>query len=150
MTWTTLLRRLEREFDGLPPRPSREDVRARLATERRTQERRDQRLTVLGAWVRVVLIAVLAAAIYFWPYPRACGLGLFAYLGVEGLIVAGGLWVFVWTWRARTGFAHAMASAIILWGCVLIGAQVLPRVGYAKVENPRAVQWSCVGTPVGR
>jgi hypothetical protein len=144
MKWTAELRKIERQFEGLPPEPSPAHARARQAIERRTRERRERQLTALGTWGRVALICLLGGAIFFWPYPRACGVGLFAYLGTEGLIVLGGLWATVWTWRVRMGFAHAFSFGIILLGCVLIGAQVLPRVGYAKTDASQPLQWWCV------
>jgi hypothetical protein len=147
MKWTGELRKIERAFDGLPPEPSPALVRARRASERRTREQRERRLSVFGTWGRVLLIGVLAGAISFWPYPRACGEGLFAYLGAECLIVAGGVWAVAWTWRTRMGLAHTLACAVILWGCGLIGAQVLPRVGYAKVDASHPPQWSCLAQP---
>ena len=143
MRWTAELRKIEREFDGKPPMPSPALLRARQATERRTRERREQQLTVVGSWGRVLLIAVLAGAIYYWPYPRYCGIGLFAYVGTEALIILGGLWAMIWTWRVRMGFAHAFAFLMGLVGCALVSAQVLPRVGYAKVSGPQGARWSC-------
>jgi hypothetical protein len=143
MTWTTEMRKIERQFDGLPPEPSPALVRARRDSERRTREQRDRRLTALGTWARVALIGVLAGAIYFWPYDHVCGVGLFTYLGTEGFIVLGGLWAVVWTWRVRMGFAHTLAIAVILWGCALVAAQVLPRVGYAKSTGGHPPQWWC-------
>jgi len=147
MKWTTEMRKIEREFDGLPPEPSPALVRARRQSERRTREQRERRLTALAIWGRVILIGVLAGAIHFWPYDHVCGVALYAYLGAEGLIVVGGLWAVVWTWRVHMGFAHTLAIAVILWGCVLIAAQVLPRVGYAKPAGPHPPPWSCA---VGR
>jgi len=143
MRWTAELRKIERQFDGLPPAPSPALLRARKATERRTRERREQALTAVASWGRVLLIGVLAAAIYYWPYPRSCGTGLFAYVGAEALIVLGGVWAMIWTWRARMGLAHAFACLMVLVGCAFVSAQVLPRVGYAKVSGPQVPRWGC-------
>ena len=97
----------------------------------------------MGTLSRLGLVLLLAGAINFWPYPHACGAGLFEYLGAEALIVVGGLWTVVWTWRARLALAHGVALAMVLWGLVLVGMQVLPRVGYAKIDPRQPPAWGC-------
>lgn len=145
--WKTELRKIEREFDGLPPEPSPLDLRTRREAERLIEHRKQDRTQALATGVRLLLVAALAAALFAWPYPRACGQGLFAYLGAESVIVVGGLWVAAWTWRCRMAKTHALAMALFLWGLVLVAAQVLPRVGYAKTDPAHPPQWWCAGGP---
>lgn len=91
------------------------------------------------AILRLVLSAVLGIGVLFWPYENRCGLGLAGYLGVVGVVVASGVWSALWTWRHRTGRAHALSILLVVWGLVLASAELLPRTGYAKQTLP----WSC-------
>jgi VIT1/CCC1 family predicted Fe2+/Mn2+ transporter len=91
------------------------------------------------AWLRVLLVVLLGAAMPLWPYSRGCGVGLFAYLAAAGVVVLGGVWAAVSTWHRRRPVAHIVALLVTLWGMGLITAEVLPRVGYAK----QAVRWTC-------
>lgn len=141
--WNSELRKIEREFDGLPPTSSPAGERERRAAERRAKERVDQRVAEIGAWGRLVLVALLAAALNWWPYPRACGTGLLAFLAAEGVVVVGGLWVAAATWRARMPKTHALAMAAMLWGVGLLAIEVLPRIGYAKPDPGRSAGWEC-------
>ena len=147
--WNAELRKIEREFDGLPPEPSAAQLKAKRAAERREEERRRDRAAKLGVQARVALVALLAAAIVFWPYRRECGPGLFAYMGAEGMVIAGGLWLMVCTWRNRMAKTHGVALVMILWGLVLVGHQVLPRVGYAKTDPAKPSQWVCAAPASG-
>ena len=147
MRWTAKLRTIERAFDGLPPEPSLTAQRVRRDVERRTRELREHRARTLGTWARVLLIAVLAAAICFWPYPHACGAGLAGYLGAAAMVIAGGVWSAIWTWRVHIGLPHALALGVVLLGVALVGAQVLPRVGYTKAPAPQTATWWCAGSP---
>jgi hypothetical protein len=61
--------------------------------------------------------------------------------------VVGGLWAAAWTWRGRLARMHLLSMAVLLWGVVLIGLQVLPRVGYAKVDGDRPPGWWCGEAP---
>lgn len=147
--WTTELRKVEREFSGLPPEPSPLIAKARREAERREQERKDARGAAFGTWIRLGLVLALAGGVYLWPYARACGVGLFTYIGAETLIAVGGVWLGVLTWRYRMSRAHLLALTIVLWGVALIAAQVLPRVGYSRVDPAHPPRWSCT-TAAGR
>ena len=141
--WNAELRKIEREFDGLPPEPTPAELRARRAAEQRAEERRKERAVRLGVRVRLVLVVVLAGAIGFWPYRRDCGIGLLAFVGAEGMVVAGGVWLMVCTWKARMAKTHALALLLLLSGLMLIGHQVLPRTGYAKADPADRMPWWC-------
>jgi hypothetical protein len=84
--------------------------------------------------------------LFFWPYARSCGAGLYGYLGAECAVVIGGIWVTTYSWRRRAGRAHAAAFVMVLVGTALISLDVLPRVGYAK-QNPLTPEgWECVAS----
>jgi hypothetical protein len=139
--WKVELRNIEREFDGLPPLLGPNDLRVPGSAEKRAKGRPLRVPTTAGAALRLSLVIALAAGVAFWPYPHACGLGLFAFLGVEMVVLVGGLWTIVYTWRGRLARAHAVAMLLVLWGLVLLAAEVLPRVGYARTAAP--VSWMC-------
>jgi hypothetical protein len=92
------------------------------------------------AIVRLTLSVLLGVGILFWPYANRCGIGLAGYLFAVAAVVGGGIWSAVWTWRHRTGRAHTLSIMLIAWGLILAGAEVLPRIGYAKTPLP----WSCI------
>jgi hypothetical protein len=147
--WSTQLKKIEREFDGLPPEPSPAFKKMQSEEERRAQERAQQRAAMIGAGARLILVFALFGALIIWPYDNACGTGWFGYIGTQAVIVAGGLWVAFTTWRYRLPKMHALSLLIILVGLVLIAAQVLPRTGYAIVDakNPPRVWCPETTTP---
>ena len=136
--WSTKLKNIEREFDGLPPEPSLAFKKMQSEEERRAQERAQQRAAAIGAGARLILVFALFGALAIWPYAKDCGAGWFGYIGAEAVIVAGGLWVAFTTWRHRLPKMHTLSLVIILVGLVLIASEVLPRTGYASVDpkNP--------------
>ena len=145
--WSTQLKKIEREFDGLPPEPSPAFKKMQSEEQRRAQERAQQRAAMIGAGARLILVFALGVALAFWPYERECGSGLFGFLGVETVIVVGGAWVAFTTWRYRLPRMHILSLVIILAGLTLIAAEVLPRVGYAAVDPKHPPQFSCSDTP---
>jgi hypothetical protein len=101
------------------------------------------RTTTLGVMARLVLAIALGIGVMFWPYEARCGLGLAAYLGAVAVVAVGGVWSAVWSWRHRAGRAHVLSLLLVLWGLILAGMDVLPRVGYAKVASGEAAVWRC-------
>lgn len=91
------------------------------------------------AILRLTLSVALGVGILFWPYANRCGLGLTGYLFGVTAVAASGIWSAVWTWRHRTGRAHALSILLIVWGLILGAIEVLPRIGYAK----QSLSWSC-------
>ena len=140
--WNSELKKIEREFDGLPPDGSTPEGRERRAIERREKERVEQHTAAIAAWVKLLLVAALAAGLHWWPYSRSCGTGLYAFLGAEAVVVIGGLWAAAATWRARMPRTHVLAMAAMLWGVGLLALEILPRIGYAKAD-PGRVNWHC-------
>lgn len=141
--WSVQLKKIEREFDGLPPEPSPALQKLRSEEERRAKERVQQRVAMFGAGARLILVFALFAAVSVWPYQTECGWGLFSYLGVEAVIIAGGFWVAITTWRYRLPKMHILSLAIVLIGLALIAAEVLPRTGYASVDPKHPPQTWC-------
>lgn len=92
------------------------------------------------AILRLTLSVLLGVGILFWPYANRCGIGLAGYLFAVAAVAGGGIWSAVWTWRHRTGRAHALSIMLLAWGLILAGSEVLPRIGYAKAALP----WSCI------
>jgi hypothetical protein len=114
--------------------------------ERRAQERAQQRGAMFRASARLILVLALGAALAFWPYENQCGSGLLGFLGVEIVIVIGGIWVAFTTWRYRLPRMHTLSLLIILAGLGLIAAEVLPRIGYAAVDQKNPPGFSCPST----
>ncbi len=137
--WSTQLKKIEREFDGLPPEPTARTIKAQTEAERRAL----QRSATLGAAARLILVLALGGAIGLWPYARDCGGGLFTFIAVKAVLVAGGIWVASYAWSYRLARIHVLSLLVALSGLVLIAADVLPRTGYAAVELPNPPRWSC-------
>jgi hypothetical protein len=143
VNWAIELKKLESEFDGKPREPARFSQSARDAAERWARQQEEASLAAAGAWLRLVLVASLGVGLYFWPYPRACGGGLFAYMGAQGFVGAGAVWVAAWTWRWRMHKTHAVSILLAVVSLALIATQVLPRIGYARVDARHPPSWSC-------
>lgn len=141
--WKSELRKVEREFEGLPPEPTPEELRAWRLAEEREQRRRDEVNGAFGAWTRLSLVVTLAGSLYYWPYGRACGPGLYGLMGAEALVVVGGVWVAAYSWRRRAARAHAAGFVLALAGAGLISMEVLPRIGYAPLDPSRSSGWAC-------
>ena len=99
--------------------------------------------TNFGVYARLTLAFALAVAMVFWPYAARCGTGLAAYLGAVAAVVISGAWSAVWTFRHRAARAHLLSLLLVLWGLVLAGLEVLPRVGYAIPTTDHPATWSC-------
>ncbi|HET7459546.1 MAG TPA: hypothetical protein VFJ74_17980 [Gemmatimonadaceae bacterium] len=143
--WNVELRKIEREFDGLPPEPSPSALRAQKEAELRARQRAAQRVALAGAWARLILVAALAGALWWWPNAHACDLDLAGFLAAEAMVVVGGLWIAAFTWRHRLAFSHGVALALFVAGLSLVAVQVLPRLGYATVAGVNASGWRCGG-----
>jgi hypothetical protein len=141
--WNTELRRIERQFDGLPPEPSASVVKARKAAEQRLKEQVEHRVAVISSVARLLLVAALAGALRWWPYATDCGVDLASFLGAQLMVVVGGLWAAVHSWRHRLPACHAAAMLLLVAGLALIAAQVLPRLGYATIAGIHATAWGC-------
>lgn len=141
--WKTELRKVDREFSGLPPDLTAEQLREWRLADEAEQRRRDALNGAVGAWTRLLLVIALAAGLYFWPYARRCGPGLYGFVGAEAAVIVGGAWVASYSWRRRAGWAHVAAVLTLLAGVILVGLEVLPRAGYANPDPARPVDWNC-------
>ena len=137
--WEKLMAKVDKQIESVSDAqmfPEKKDAapaqKAAVAAERAST----------ASWpaiLRLALSTLLGVGVAFWPYENRCGVGLGGYLAVVSVVVASGVWSAVWTWRHRTGRAHALSLLLIIWGLVLASAEVLPRTGYAKQHLP----WSC-------
>lgn len=143
INWAVELRKIEREYDGLPPEPTPAALRQRRDAERREREQQEARTASFGAYFRLTLVMCLAISIAAWPYPTICGGSLWSYLSALVVLVTGGLWTAAATWQCRGAWRHAIALSIVLWGLTLGASQILPRVGYAVPAPGRPTTWSC-------
>ena len=94
---------------------------------------------LIAVWSRVAVVAALVIGLAFWPYLSACGFSLFMYLFACTMTMVGGVWVTVHTWQNRQVYAHVLSLLFVLIGFMTLGAQIAPRVGYAKAE----AHWRC-------
>ena len=102
-----------------------------------------RRAAVVGAWLLVLLLVGASVLLVRWPYPRSCGLRLYAYLAaILGTFLVG-LWAAVTTWRHHRALAHTLALLAMGWAVALGAREVLPRIGYARISAP----WSCPAAP---
>jgi len=143
--WNVELRKVSRQFDGLPPEPPPGMQRLQKVAEERAVQHRNSQVAMFGTWARLALVVALANAVVWWPYPRACGPQLLGYLGAVATIVLGGLWVAACTWRHRMPRTHALALLLVLWGLGLAELELLPRIGYARADAAHSANWRCPG-----
>ena len=144
--WNVELRRIERQFDGLPPEPSASVVKARKEAEKRAKAEAVARLARLGSMLRLSLVASLATALYWWPYGARCGPELAGLVGAMSMVAVGGLWTAAHSWRYRLAANHAVAVTLFIAGLALVAAQVLARTGYARITGVEGTGWSCPAT----
>src|SRR4051812_50229198 len=118
--WSVQLKKIEREFEGLPPEPSPAYKKLQSEEERRAQQRSQQRTAMISGGARLVLVFALGAALALWPYERECGSGLFGFLGGELMIVIGGARGGVTTWGPPLPRGHILLLLFIFLGLVLL------------------------------
>jgi hypothetical protein len=143
MNWNAELRKIEREFSGLPKEPSPAELNARRASERLAKQRQEATNAAVGASARLSLVAILATALSFWPYATECGAGLFGYMAAVAVMLASAVWVVTYTWRFHMAKTHGVALMMVLGALALLAVQVLPRVGYAKADAAHPQRWLC-------
>ena len=143
INWKSELRKIEREYDGLPPEISPEEARVQHSALRRAHEQAQQRAAAIAAAVRIALVVSLPAGLHWWPYASDCGLPLVGFVAAEVMVAVGGLWVATFAWRHRLAASHMLALMLFLTGLVLVAGQVLPRQGYVTIKGLDAAGWSC-------
>ena len=145
INWALELKKIEREFDGLPPEPSPNDHRQKRDTERREREKQEAIAASFGVYFRLTLVVSLAISLVCWPYDVTCGAMVFGYLAAVVVLVVGGIWTAVATFAHQMPWRHLVALMMVLWGLALGAAEVLPRIGYAVPAPGRSTDWSCSG-----
>src|SRR5215510_13009013 len=125
--WNLELRKIEREYDGLPPERSRTQLRLQKIQEIAAKDRFYERLAVLGIWARLALIAVLGLSLFWWPYGSHCGMPLTGYLlsNVVVIVGAGSLAIHGWRERMLGLFVGSAGRVVVAW--TVIAVNVLPR-----------------------
>jgi hypothetical protein len=143
--WNLELRKLEREYDGLPPAPTPARVRAERAEALRAKEREAALGALVATWARLLLVGALATALWWWPYGRTCGLPLGGFLSAVLMVIVGGSWVAASAWRARLAVPHVIAVGLLVLGLAIAAAESVPRLGYGDLAWVRGDAWRCSG-----
>jgi len=140
--WTVELRKIEREYAGLPPERTRTQIRLEKIREITAKERFQERLAIFGIWARLTLVGALAISLFWWPYGHDCGFRLAAYLASHTVVIIAGVALALRTWRDRLAwpFVGATLFAVVAW--TVIALHMLPRLGYETGTRP-AIGWSC-------
>jgi hypothetical protein len=97
------------------------------------------RRALLGTWFWFLLATLLGVGLTQWPWPYACGMRLYGYLGAVGLFGVASLASLVLSWRTRSAVVHWLSLGLLGWAAFLGAREVLPRIGYAR----RVATWEC-------
>lgn len=141
--WDAEMRKIDQQIASIPSQGSQP---ARIQPQGGGRAPAPVRLpetSTFGVMARLGLACALGVAIVFWPYSARCGLGLAGYLGAVTTLVVAGVWSSIWTWKHRSAKAHTISLLLLTWGLVLAAADILPRVGYAKVSFNHPANWTC-------
>ena len=144
--WNVELRKIVREYDGLPPERSRTQVRLQKIQEIVARDRLNEQLAVVGFWVRFVLVGVLAVSLFWWPYGHRCGFPLVAFLLANVTVIVAGLVLAVQTWREQMVRAFILSTLFVVTAWTVIAVHTLPRLGYAPFGEMHTA-WSCTAKP---
>lgn len=143
--WDKEMQKIDRQLESASDEALFPTKRAATPAARADAVAAQARTSSWGAIARLALVVVLGVAMLFWPYGARCGPGLAAYLAAVAVLVGGGVWSAVWTWRHRTARAHVLSLLLVLWGIVLGSIEILPRAGYAKPTEQHPAMWRCGG-----
>ena len=143
INWAVELRKIEREFDGLPPEPTPEELHKRRDSVKQDREQQETASASFGVFFRLSLVACLGISLACWPYDVSCGFTLSAYLGAIVMLIVGGIWTAIATFEHQMPIRHLIGLGLVLWGLTLGAAQLLPRVGYATEAPGRSTTWRC-------
>jgi hypothetical protein len=144
--WNLELRKIEREYDGLPPERSRTQLRLQKIQEIAAKDRFLERLALIGIWARLTLIAALGVSLFWWPYGLGCGMPLAAYLFSNGIVIIGAVALGMRAWRDRLPWVFLGSTGCVALAWTVIALNVMPRLGYSPAGRATA-GWSCA---VGR
>ncbi len=142
INWNVELRKIVRQYDGLPPERSRTQIRLQKIQEIVAKERFQERLAMIGLWARLVLVGALATSLFWWPYGHDCGFPLVAFLISNVMVIAGGLSVAASAWRDRLIWPFSGSVTFIMIAWTVMALHALPRLGYAPAMRASA-GWVC-------
>ena len=153
INWNTELRKIVREYDGLPPEPPRAQrprprrgskTEFRMARIQEITAKYDfyERLSVIGVWTRLVLVGALTVSLFWWPYGRDCGFGLGAFLASNAMAVVAGIALSARSWRNRMPWLFTGALLFVALAWTVIAVHTLPRLGYPNSGAANA-GWYC-------
>lgn len=141
--WDSEMKKIDRQLESVSDRALLPTPKDATPEQRAALAKQQEGTSTAGVLIRLMLAIALGVGILFWPYAARCGPGLAAYLFAVGGVVLGGSWSAVWSWRHRSGRAHLLSLLLVLWGFVLAGMEVLPRVGYAVPTADHPAIWAC-------
>jgi hypothetical protein len=141
--WDAELKKIDRQLESVSDEAVFPTKAAKGAPAQAQVAAVQKSTSTLGVFLRLTLTVALGVGMVFWPYSARCGAGLAGYLGAVTVLVVGGLWSAVWTWRHRAAKAHTLSLLLVMWGLLLAGLDVLPRVGYAKASLEHPAGWAC-------
>ena len=142
INWSTELRKIEREFDGLPPERTRTQIRLQKIKEIAAREQFNERLAVIGIWAQLALVGALATSLFWWPYGHSCGFPLVAFLVSHLMVIVGGMSIAIRAWRDQLVWQFVGSTAFMLIAWTIITSHALPRFGYAPAPSATP-GWSC-------
>lgn len=141
--WDSEMKKIDRQLESVSDKALLPTPRNPTPEQKAALEKQHAGTSTAGVLIRLMLAIALGVGILFWPYAARCGAGLGAYLFAVGGVLLGGAWSAVWSWRHRAGRAHLLSLLLVLWGLVLAGQAILPRVGYAVPTVDHPAVWAC-------
>ncbi|HEX9565420.1 MAG TPA: hypothetical protein VF981_15675 [Gemmatimonadaceae bacterium] len=141
--WDKELAKIDKQLGSLPDEALLPAVKPAAAAPAAVPATRPAAGGMAGVVARLALVTALGVGMLFWPYSARCGTGLLAYLAAVGVLIAGGGWTAIWTWRQRAARAHLVSLLLMLWGGTLAAMEVLPRLGYAIPTETHPAIWMC-------
>ena len=117
--WDKEMKKIDRQLESISDDALISTSGAKAPAEKAKVVEVQRTTTTFGVFARLMLAVVLGLAMLFWPYSARCGPGLFAFLFASGMVVVGGVWSAVWTWRHRSAQAHILSLLLVVWGLVL-------------------------------
>lgn len=93
----------------------------------------------LRVWLTTLLAPIGITGLAIWPYPMACGTGLWVYMVGVLAVVGASLMTMRAAWQHRRGVAMSVGILSLIASLALAAMIVLPRVGYAAAS----LSWSC-------
>jgi len=141
--WDKEMKKIDKQLESISDDALISTSSAKAPAEKAKVAAVQRTTSTFGVFARLMLAVALGLGMLFWPYSARCGPGLFAFLFASGMVVVGGVWSAVWTWRHRSAQAHVLSLLLIVWGLVLAGLEILPRTGYVTPTAQHPATWMC-------